>query len=119
MDEKINGSEMMIKPECWISTKHPELNAGECLLGNSVRAQLYSEPISHYGLPQQTPEQSYNSIRFKSKRKGHVAYDVNGNICKHLYPIIVNIDEYEAYLIEGGYLHKCRQSTIDDHAQGE
>ena len=64
-------------------------------------------------LDERTPHQYYDRIQLKSKRKGGVAYDANGNVCNHLYPIIVNIDEYETYLIQTNNLAKCRQSTIN------
>lgn len=100
--------------ECWISTTHPELNCGECLLANVTR------PEFHYIMPQidgypHRPDQYYNQLSFKSKRKGDVAYDADGKVYEHLYPIIVNIDEYEQYLIKIGRLCMCRQSTIDCH----
>lgn len=101
----------MIDRECWISVEHPELNEHECLLTNNGRYKSKIHPYDMY--PRSTPEQYYNKLSFKSKRKGKVAYDVYGNVCEDLYPVIVNIDEYEAYLIGIGRLNKCRQETID------
>lgn len=105
---------MAIKRECWVSTNHPELKDGECLLGNTPRSEkYYIFDISGDELYEPTLQEHYDRISLKSKRKGNIAYDVKGNICEHLYPIFVNIDEYENYLIQINNLDKCRQATID------
>ena len=63
-----------MKPEFdW--QKHPEIKQGEIFLTNSTL-------------------EDYNNIGWKTKRRGIVAYDINGNVIKGLFPVFILREEY-------------------------
>lgn len=69
-----------------IERKHPETREGEMYLTNCYSGIFYD--------PNRDDE--YYSIGWKTKRKGKVSYDNNGNIIVDLYPVFIQIEEYEA-----------------------
>ena len=63
---------------------HPELQAGEMYLTNCYDRTPFDQ------------DDSYHEIGWKTKRRGKISYDNNGNIIADLYPVFIQIEEYEA-----------------------
>ena len=64
------------------SLDHPERRPHEVFIGNYESNSLYL-------------------VGLKSKRMGHTAYDVNGNVVNGLYPVFVDKEEYIKNLKDG------------------
>lgn len=56
--------------------RHPEIESGEMFLTNS-------------------DIDGYENIHWETKRKGDVAYDINGNIIKGMFPVFISREEYK------------------------
>jgi len=72
-----------------INKAHPELRKGEILLINSSNEPTM-EITSHATLDSRS---DWNLIRWKTKRRGVVAYDINGRPVKGLFPVFVQKKE--------------------------
>jgi len=56
--------------------KHPELMEGEIWVSNCS-------------------EDSYDKIGWKTKRRGEIAYDVNGKVVREFFPVFIQASEKE------------------------
>lgn len=66
--------------------KHPELRKGEMFLQNVIDPKLLpSRESTKY-----FPELDFESIKFKSKRMGNIAYDEKGNRLIFSRPVFVD-----------------------------
>jgi len=72
--------------------KHPELREGEIFLGNFWKRNNAWKPI-----------------RWASKRKGNIAYDIYGDAMKESFPVFISRKEFE----DAGFVPEGEFSMTD------
>ncbi len=76
-------------PEIWNPNNHPEIKKGEIFFGNIVHNNrlLMRRPNSC------DCGSDWDKIGYKTKRRGNIAYDVNGNSVQGLSPVFIKRSE--------------------------
>ena len=74
----------MFKKQSNFNKSHPEIREGEVFLTNT---DAESSPFYNFD------DEGYHRIGWKTKRRGVIAYDIEGNVVDYLVPVFVQRDE--------------------------